>query len=120
MLPGARPTTGCASCERRFRPDAEPAHRRGRIVAERVGLEPTEGLNTPHLLSRKALSTGLSHLSKRRSLTIAGGPCRGAAVGRSERSDGRVDEGGGLENRWPARVRGFESLSLRYIELALR
>jgi hypothetical protein len=31
--------------------------------AERVGFEPTEELNTPHLLSRKALSTGLSHLS---------------------------------------------------------
>jgi hypothetical protein len=74
--------------------------------AERVGFEPTEGLNTPHLLSRKALSTGLSHLSERR-------PNATALCDDRERSDGRVDEGGGLENRWPARVRGFESLSLR-------
>src|SRR5436309_15998567 len=80
-------------------------HGMTRQLAERVGFEPTEGLNTPHLLSRKALSTGLSHLSERW--------CNLPRVGRSQRSDGRVDEGGGLENRWPARVRGFESLSLR-------
>ena len=29
------------------------------------------------------------------------------------RKDGRAVECGGLENRWPARVRGFESLSFR-------
>ena len=32
----------------------------------------------------------------------------------SDRKDGRAVECGGLENRWPARVRGFESLSFRW------
>src|SRR2546423_12255292 len=41
-------------------------------LAERVGFEPTEELNTPHLLSRKALSTGLSHLS---TWTVQVTPC---------------------------------------------
>ena len=31
-----------------------------------MGFEPTKGLNTPYLLSRKALSTELSHLSERK------------------------------------------------------
>ncbi len=34
-------------------------------------------------------------------------------LGREARRDGRVDEGGGLENRCRATYRGFESLSLR-------
>jgi hypothetical protein len=36
-----------------------------------------------------------------------------AAFGRAARRDGRVDYGGGLENRCGATHRGFESLSLR-------
>ena len=40
---------------------------------------------------------------------------RMAAFWRAARRDGRVDEGGGLENRCGATHRGFESLSLRLI-----
>ena len=82
------------------------AREHGPPVAERVGFEPTERLNTPHLLSRKAPSTGLGHLSPKRAAMLP-------RVRGSGRSGGRVDEGSGLENRRLARVRGFESLPLR-------
>ena len=36
------------------------------------------------------------------------------SVSRQARRGGRVVDRGGLENRWPSRVRGFESLPLRF------
>jgi hypothetical protein len=48
--------------------------------------------------------TGLSYLAMKCFLYKAPGPGR----------DGRVVEGGGLENRFPETGRGFESYSLRH------
>src|SRR3954469_17678521 len=85
--------------------------------AERVGFEPTDELPR-HLLSREARSTRLRHLSvlRRRSYTgpetSPAGLSSGAAYA-AGRSGGRADECTGLENRRPARARGFESLPLR-------
>lgn len=78
--------------------------------AERVGFEPTDELPR-HLLSREARSTRLRHLSVLRPRSYTAEHPRPAYD--AERSGGRADECTGLENRRPARVRGFESLPLR-------
>ena len=61
-------------------------------VAERVGFEPTEW-QAIHLISNQARSTGLRHLSGRRSLALIGG-----SVARLSRSPGSGGGSGGPES----------------------